>query len=113
MPRSVNLSGHLKSVPPFIRRLFWVYYTFVGLVLVSFGTLTFAFAEEIARGEPVARGLCILMAVFWMVRLVCAVFVFDVRPYLTSALYRIGYQATNAVFGYLLGIYLWAAIFGG
>jgi hypothetical protein len=113
MPRTVQLSEHLRPLPPFIRNLFWVYYSFIALILVSFGTLTFLFADEIAAGEPVARALCILMATFWTVRLIAAVFVFDVRPYLTNGFYRIGYQATNLVFLYLVVLYGWTAWKGG
>ena len=40
MPRAVNLRANLAPLPTFIRRLFWVYYTFIGLCLVSFGALT-------------------------------------------------------------------------
>ena len=43
--------------------------------------------------------------VFWSVRLVAAGFIFDVRPYLTNWLYRLGYQATNCVFIYLVFVY--------
>jgi hypothetical protein len=86
--------------------LFWVYYVFIGLILISFGTLTFLFADRMAGGDPVALALCIVMAVFWTVRLIAAAFVFDVRPYLTNWFYRAGYQATNLVFAYLLAIYV-------
>jgi hypothetical protein len=50
------------------------------LCLVSFGTITFVFARELADGSGLARGLCLFLAVFWTVRLVAATFVFDVRP---------------------------------
>lgn len=113
MVKTVNLREHLRSLPPFIRQLFWVYFAFIGLMLVSFGTLTFLFASEMAAGQPVARGLCVLLALFWTVRLVAAAFVFDVRPYLTSGFYRLGYHATNLVFVYLVAIYVWAAWKGG
>lgn len=113
MPRTVKLAEHLKPLPQFIRNLVWVYYGFIALILVSFGTLTFLFANEIAAGQPVARGLCILMATFWTLRLIVAAFFFDVRPYLTNWFYRAGYQATNLVFVYLVAIYLWAAWKGG
>ena len=49
------------------------------------------------------------LAVFWTVRLGVATFVFDVRPYLTSPFWRLGYQATNLVFIFLPIIYAWAA----
>ncbi len=113
MPRAVNLRAHLAVLPSFIRRLFFVYYIFIGLVLAGFGCLTFLFAHSMTAGEPVARGLCVLFCLFWTARLVVAAFVFDVRPYLVNWYYRIGYQATNLVFIYLAAIYALAAWKGG
>src|SRR5689334_10482989 len=94
MPRAVNLRANLTLLSPFVRRLFMVYYAFIGLMLLGFSVLTFLFAAQMAAGEPVARGLCFLLTAFWLVRLVVATFVFDVRPYLTNFWYKLGYQAT-------------------
>jgi len=80
MPKAVNLREHLAALPPFIRRLFWVYFTFIGLTLLSFGGLTFFYAPAMASGEPLARALRVFLATFWILRLIVAVFVFDVRP---------------------------------
>jgi len=113
MPRAVGLRTHLAPLPIFIRRLFWVYYTFIGLCLVSFGLITFTFAGTLAAGSGLARALCVFLAGFWTVRLAAATFVFDVRPYLTNAFWRLGYHATNVVFIYLPVIYAWAAWKGG
>ena len=113
MPRAVKLREHLATLPRFIRQLFWVYFTFIGLTLVSLGALTLASAPAMAAGEPVARRLCVFIAVFWILRLGIACFVFDVRSYLTSWFYRLGYQATNSIFIYLAGVYTWAALKGG
>ena len=113
MPKAVNLSGHLATLPPFIRRLFLVYFAFIGLVLIGFGSLTFFFAQAIAAGEPIARGLCVLLIAFWTLRLIVATFVFDVRPYLKNGFYRVGYWATNLVFVYLLAVYVLALWKGG
>lgn len=110
MPRAVNLRTHIAVLPPFIRRLFWVYYTFIGLCLMSFGLITFAFAGTLAAGSPLARALCAFLAVFWTVRLIAATFIFDVRPYLTNHFWRLGYHATNIVFAYLPVVYAWAAL---
>jgi hypothetical protein len=112
MPGVVGLRNHTATLPPFVRRLFWVYYTFLGFCLLSFGALTFAFADVLASGAPVARGLCAFFAVFWTLRLAVATFVFDLRPYLTSPFRRVGYQATNIVFAYLPFVYAWAALKG-
>jgi hypothetical protein len=113
MPRAVKLRAHLAQLPEFIRRLFWVYYTFIGLCLVSFGLMTFALAGTLASGGALARVLCAFLATFWTVRLIAATFVFDVQPYLTNAFWRTGYRATNLVFLYLPVVYGWAAWKGG
>jgi hypothetical protein len=109
MPRAVGLRGHIALLPPFVRSLFWVYYSFIGLCLVSFGTITFVFADSLASGSNFARALCVFFAAFWMIRLIAAKFIFDVSPYLTNTFWRLGYHATNIVFAYLPVVYVWAA----
>ena len=105
MPQVVGLRGHLTALPDFIRRLFWVYYGFIALCLVSFSVLTLAFADTLASGSALARAVCAFLAVFWTQRLVVATFVFDLRPYLTSTVRRMGYHATNVAFAYLPIVY--------
>ena len=113
MPKAVNLRAHLATLPQFIRRLFLVYFSFIGLVLVGFACLTFFFAPAMASGDPLARGLCMLLTAFWTLRLIAMAFIFDVRPYLTNWFYRLGYQATNLVFVYLVAVYALALWKGG
>ena len=113
MPKAVSLRSHLATLPVFIRRLFLVYYLFIGLMLAGFGTLTFLFAGQMAAGEPVARALCVLLVAFWSLRLIAMAFIFDVRPYLTNWFRRAGYQAINLIFVYLLAVYAFAAWKGG
>jgi hypothetical protein len=113
MPRAVNLPASLAPLPPFIRRLFWVYYSFIALSLVSFGAITITLAGTLASGSDLARALCGFLAAFWTLRLIAATFVFDVRPYLTNAFWRVGYHATNVVFIYLPVVYAYAALKGG
>ena len=109
MPRAVHLREHLSPLPEFIRRLFWVYYAFIGLCLFSFGSLTVAFAPALASGAPLARAICVFLTVFWTLRLVAATFIFDVRPYLANFYLRLGYHATNVAFIYLPIVYALAA----
>ena len=110
MPQVVGVRTHLTTLPEFIRRLFWVYYSFIALCLVSFSILTFAFADTLASGSPLARAVCAFLAVFWTMRLVVATFVFDLRPYLTSTARRMGFHATNVAFAYLPIVYGVAAV---
>jgi hypothetical protein len=113
MPRVVNMRTHLATLPPFIRQLFWVYYSFIALCLVSFAFITVTFAGTLAAGSDLARALCAFFAVFWTVRLIAGTFVFDLRPYLTNVYRRLGYHAINIVFAYLPIVYAWAALKGG
>lgn len=105
MPQVVQLPNHLRSLPPFVRQLFWVYYAFIGLCLVSFGAGSFFLAEELTSGTPIARSLCAFLAVFWTLRLVVAAFVFDLKPYLTHPWRRVGLAAANIVFAILPILY--------
>jgi hypothetical protein len=109
MPGVVKLRAHLAVLPTFIRRLFWVYYSFIGLCLVSFGCLTFTLAGTLASGSILARALCVFLAAFWTLRLIAATFIFDLSPYLTNVYRRFGYHAINIVFIYLPVVYLLAA----
>lgn len=113
MPGVVGMRSHLAVLPPFIRRLFWVYYAFIGLCLVSFGTITMVLAPALAAGGALARAFCVFLTAFWTLRLVAATFVFDMRPYLTNSARRLGYHAINIVFVYLPIVYAWAAWKGG
>ena len=112
MPRVVNMRSHLAGLPPFIRQLFWVYYSFIALCLVSFCVITIAFAGTLAEGSNLARALCAFFAIFWTVRLFAATFVFDMKPYLTNGYRRLGYHVINIVFAYLPIVYAWAALKG-
>jgi len=113
MPRVVKIKEHIRNVPTFVRKLFWVYYAFIGTCLLSFGLLSFFMADELVSGTPLARAVCGFLCLFWTLRLGVALWVFDVRPYLTSTLLKAGYQATNILFALLPVIYLLAALSGG
>lgn len=110
MPRVVDLRGHLAAMPLFIRQLFWVYYAFIGLCLVSFCVITLTFAETLAAGSDLARALCAFFALFWTVRLIAGTFIFDLSPYLTNGYRRAGLMAANIVFAFLPFVYALAAV---
>jgi hypothetical protein len=110
MPRVIKLSTHLASLPVMVRQLYWVYYSFIGFILVSFGALTWIHADAMAAGIPVARSLSAVMAVFWVMRCAVAGMVFDLRPYLTSKPRCVGKLALDVVFLYLTAVYGWTAV---
>ena len=105
MPSATNLWEHIRTLPDFTRHLFKTYYVFIGFILVSFETLTFVYAGELTSGTPLAKAMCLIMTLFWLIRLAVAAWVFDVTPYLETPLLRLGYTLTNIVFGLLPFIY--------
>lgn len=109
VPRTLDWRGNLAALPPFLRRLFWVYGGFIVLVIIAFGMLTLRHAGTMAAGDPVARSLCAFIALFWLARLAVQWFVFDARPFLTTALLTAGYHALTVAFVALTAIYGWAA----
>jgi hypothetical protein len=110
MPRATGLWDDTKKMSPFAQGLFRTYYAFIGLCLVGFGLGTWIYASELAAATPLARAICGFLAVFWTIRLVAAIWVLDVRPYLVNGWYRFGYQLTNVVFGALPFLYAWLAL---
>ncbi len=110
MPRVTGLWADAKKMSPFAQGLFRTYYAFIGLCLVGFGLGSWFYARELAAGTPLARAACGFLTVFWTIRLVAAIWVLDVRPYLTNLGWRIGYQATNLVFSALPFLYAWLAL---
>ena len=113
MPRTVNLRAHIATVPPFIRQMFWVYYSFINLCLVGFALITITLAGTLASGSDLARAVCAFFTAFWTLRLLTGIFVFNMRPYLTTVGRRLGYYAINVVIVYLLAVYALVVSKGG
>lgn len=109
-PKVLDWKNELQKLPPFLQRLFWVYGVFIVLTIIGIGTLTLAFREAMAGGNAPARGMAAFAAVFWGARCLVQWFVFDARPYLTTAWLRLGYHALTVTFILLTIIYTLAAI---
>lgn len=109
-PRVLDWRENLATLHPFLRRLFWVYGFFIVLTIVSFGTLTLARADDLARSAPLARSICAVIAIFWLARLMVQFFVFNAQPFLTTAFRRVGYHGLTLLFVALVFIYGSAAL---
>ena len=109
-PRLLDWRTNLALLHPFLRRLLWVYGSFIVLVIVSFGTLTVVRANELSSNAPLARAVCAIIAIFWLARLAVQFFVFDARPFLTSGFRRVGYHGLTILFSALVFIYGAAAL---
>jgi hypothetical protein len=109
-PRALDWRANLAPLHPFLRNLFWVYGSFIVLVIVAFGTLTLRHGNEMAAGTPLGRSLCLFIGAFWLARLLVQLFVFDARPFLTNWFYKIGYHGLTVVFIYFATVYGIAAM---
>lgn len=112
VPKILNWRENLARLNPFLRRLFWVYASFVFLMILAFGSLSLAHAEELASGDALARSLCAVIAICWIVRLGIQWFVFDARQIPTGTFVAIGYHTLTLIFIALVLIYGWAATAG-
>ena len=111
-PRALDWRANLAMVHPFLRRLFWVYGSFIVLVIGAFGTLTLCHSGEMAAGTPLGRSLCVFIGSFWLARLMVQLFVFDARPFLTNVFYKIAYHGLTLLFIYFAAVYGFAALAG-
>ena len=105
VPRVLDWRSALAPLPPFLRKLFWVYGVFIVLTITGLGTLTLLHAPAMADGEPVARSLAAFAGIFWFARLVVQWAVFDARPFLTNVWLRAGYHTLTIAFTALVVVY--------
>jgi len=109
-PRVLDWRTNLAVLHPLLRKLFWVYGAYIVMVIIAFSSFTFWHAEAMATHEPVARSLCVFIAIFWGARLFVQFAIFDPRPFLTNWFYQFGYHALTVAFAFLVFVYGKAAI---
>ena len=108
VPFRLNWRDELKSISRLHRQMYWTYGGYVVLAIVAFGCISVRCAPELAQRTPLARGFCLYVFVFWLVRLGLQA-VFDVKEHLTSWWLRLGYRILTVLFACLAIIYGWAA----
>jgi hypothetical protein len=104
VPSVLRWRDELRPLPRLHRQMHWVYSGYVVLSIVAFAAISMWNARELAAGGALARAMCAYIAVFWGVRLGLQA-VFDLRPYLTSALQRAGVAALTVLFALLTLLY--------
>ncbi|MEE3367719.1 MAG: hypothetical protein VX346_00105 [Planctomycetota bacterium] len=109
VPKVLDWKASLDKLDGLSRQLVWVHGVFIVLVIVGFGLISILFAGELVTGTPLARGVCIFIALFWAARLIVQFFVFEAEPYLKSTLLKAGYHGLTVVFVYHSVVYSLAA----
>lgn len=110
VPSVLDWKNALKVLPPFLRTLFWVYGGFIVVTIIGFGTLTLCNIHEMAAGRTAARSLAGFISMFWGLRLVVQLFVFDARAYLTHFWLKLGDHVLTLAFVFFTIIYGMAAL---
>jgi len=110
VPKVLDWKASLDKLDGLSRQLVWVHGAFIVLVIIGFGLLSVLFAGDLVTGTPLARGVCLFIALFWAARLIVQFFVFDAKPYLKTALLRAGYHGLTLVFMYHAIVYSLAAL---
>jgi hypothetical protein len=108
VPFRMNWRTELASLSRLHRQMYWVYGGYVVLSIVAFALLSLLNSTELASGTPLARGVCLYIAVFWGIRLVLQG-IFDVKPHLTTWWLKLGYLMLSLLFAGFAAIYGWAA----
>ncbi len=108
VPFRLNWREELKCLPRLHLQMYWTYGGYVVLSIVAFGCISVANAAQLAGRSGLARGFCLYVFVFWLVRLGLQG-VFDVKPHLTAWWLKAGYGLLTVLFAGLTLVYGWAA----
>ncbi len=112
VPGVLNWRRELASLAPLSRHVIWTHGAFIVLIIIAFGALTLTNAADLAAGSRLARSVCAVIAIFWLVRVSLQFFLFDARPFLRTLFLKVGYHSLTVVFTFLVLVYGWAALKG-
>jgi len=76
-PRKFGYRENLARVSPLVRHVFVVHSVYIVLVVVMFAALCGLFAPDLAGASPLGRFLSGCLALFWGLRLVIQLAVYD------------------------------------
>ncbi len=108
VPSQLAWKRELAPLGALHRQMHWLYGAHIFLCLAVFSLLSFFHTTELSSGTPLARSLCGFIALFWSIRL-CAQFFLETKPYLDSAVKRLGYELLSYNFAALVAVYIFAA----
>ena len=113
VPKTLDWKGELAKLMPFLRTLFWVYGAFIVLIIIAFGVLSLLNFRTPGADNPtlLARSVCAFIAIFWGVRLAVQLFIFDVREFLTTWYFKVGYHLLTVTFIYQTVAYGYCAVY--
>jgi len=69
LPRILRYRENLARMSPMVREIFLVHSGYIVLVLIAFGTMSLAFAPDLAGGSRLGRFRSAFLALFWLLRI--------------------------------------------
>ena len=98
VPRELRFREDLPKLNPLLRHWVLVAGGYIVFNIVAFGVISLVFHEDLASGGVMARVFCGYVSLFWMMRLLIQLFLFDAKPYLRNTFLRVGYHGLTLVF---------------
>jgi len=105
VPKELRFREELPKLAPLFQHWVLTAGGYIVLNLIAFGVISLTCADELASGSKLARFFCGYVTIFWLIRLLIALFVFDAKPYLRNAFLTIGYHSLTAVFIWHVSIF--------
>ena len=112
IPRLLDWTKHIESLPPLLSRLFWVYAGYVLVTNACMGLVSVMAPQWLAEDSPLAIAVNAYIALYWGARLLIQIFCFkrDIKP--TGAGFRLAETALTALFCFLTFVFSFATIVG-
>jgi hypothetical protein len=114
LPWRLKWREDLAKLTPFNRKLFRVYYFFVGMTIVAFGTMTFALHDAMLAGDREALFLAGFIGLWWIARIVIDAVYFDHADWPKGKGMAIGHAVLTTTFVALAFTYtalvIWHAV---
>lgn len=77
LPGRLRVRENVKSLPIFIRQIFYVHWVYIVLTVGLFSALCFGFAHDLAGASALGRFLSGFMGGFWLLRVALQWFYYD------------------------------------
>lgn len=110
VPKEMNFKEELPKLSSLMRHWVLTAGGYIVLNILAFGLVSIFLPQQLVSGDILARTVCGFIAVFWGIRLVIQLFLFDAKPYLRNWFLKLGFHGLTVVFLYQTVVYGWAAI---
>jgi hypothetical protein len=77
LPGRLRVRENVRSIPTFIRQIFYVHWVYIVLTVGFFSALCFGFAHDLAGASALGRFLSGFMGAFWLLRIALQCLYYD------------------------------------